>query len=257
MLYRAGASHLGPSMSVIEILDAIYRSVDCGRIRQKAHNRDRVILSKGHAAAALYATLWRHGLLGDLDPRTQYCQEGSVLAGHASHMVPGVEHSTGALGHGLPVAVGCAIGLRSAGVEDARVFCVVGDGELQEGSNWEALMLARTQRLSNLTVLVDANGISSIRRTQDVIDLEPMLRVFEGMGLTAREVPGHDSAALDAVLRESGQPSVVICRTVKGRGVAFAENDPIWHYRSLDEDRFRAALLALAEAVPETEEVLA
>lgn len=259
MLFRAGASHLGPSMSTIEILDAIYRHTDCAAIRQREPGRDRVILSKGHAAAALYGTLWHYGLLGDLDPRSDYCREGSILAGHASHMVPGVEHSTGALGHGLPVAVGCALGLRARGFDAARVFCVVGDGELQEGSNWEALTLARTAKLGNLIVLVDANGISSIRRTSDVIDLEPMASTFSGMGLEVREISGHDSLALDTLFAQPtfpNRPTIAICRTVKGYGVPFAENEPIWHYRSLDEERFRSALQSLEEAVAAKLEVV-
>ncbi|HZO53504.1 MAG TPA: transketolase [Bryobacteraceae bacterium] len=256
MLYRARASHLGPSMSVIDILCAVYGLVDLPRIRASAAGRDRVFLSKGHAAAGLYATLWHFDLL-DIDPRQHYCRDGSVLAGHASHAVQGVEHSTGALGHGLPVAAGCAYGLRSKGFNDARVYVVVGDGELQEGSNWEGLMFARHHNLSNLTVIVDANGISSIRPTREVIDLEPMGRVFAGLGFAVEEVKG-DYAAIDTALRKLhalSQPSVLIARTTKGQGIPFAENQPIWHYRSLDDTLFAEALAALdratKDAVPE------
>jgi transketolase len=249
MLYGARASHLGPSMSVVDILCAIYGLSDLARIREWAENRDRIFLSKGHAAAGLYATLWHFGLL-DLDPREQYCREGSVFAGHASHAVRSVEHSTGALGHGLPVAAGCAFGLRSRGFDDSRVYVVVGDGEMQEGSNWEALMFARHHKLSNLTVIVDANGISSIRPTREVIDLEPMAGAFTGLGFAVEEATG-DAASIDGALRRlhaSNQPSVLIARTTKGQGIPFAENQPIWHYRSLDEKLFTEAMAALDQA---------
>lgn len=247
MLYRARASHLGPSMSVIDILNAVYERVDCARIRQWQPDRDRVFLSKGHAASALYATLWHYGLLAT-DPRESYCRDGSVLAGHASHAVQGVEHSTGALGHGLPVAVGCALGLRSRALPGSRVYVVLGDGELQEGSNWEALWLARHHRLSNLTVIVDANAISSIRRTDEVIDMEPMTGVFAGMGLGVEEARGADPDAMAAALDRLcalDRPGVLVARTVKGQGVPFAEGEPIWHYRTLDERHFAEALAAL------------
>jgi transketolase len=252
MLYRARASHLGPSMSVIDLLAAIYGKVDLARIRACSPDRDRVILSKGHAAAGLYATLWHFNLL-DLDPRLHYCREGSPLAGHASHAVQAVEHSTGALGHGLPVAVGCALGLRSLGHACSRTYVVVGDGELQEGSNWEALMLARHHHLSNLTILVDANGISSIRPTREVVDLEPLARVFQGFGFAVEETPGSDPdairRALDSLEREE-VPGVLIARTVKGQGIPFAENQPIWHYRSLNDQLYADAMSALAGQAP-------
>jgi transketolase len=232
-------------MSVIDILCAIYSLTDLGKIRAGAPDRDRVILSKGHAAAGLYSTLWHFGLVND-DPREHYCRDGSVQAGHASHGVPSVEHSTGALGHGLPVAVGCAIGLRVRGFT-SRVYVVVGDGELQEGSNWEALMLARRHNLDNLSVIVDANGISSIRRTCEVIDLEPMARLFAGFGLEADEATGEAGALVQSLKRlsQARRTSVLIARTIKGQGVPFAENEPIWHYRPLDEPLYKLAMAAL------------
>jgi transketolase len=250
MLYGARASHLGPSMSVIDILCAVYGLADLARIRAQSPDRDRVFLSKGHAAAGLYATLWHFGLL-DTDPREHYCREGSVLAGHASHAVQGVEHSTGALGHGLPVAAGCAFGLRSRGFTGSRVSVVLGDGELQEGSNWEALMFAKHHHLSNLTVIIDANGISSIRPTREVIDLEPMARVFSSLGFAVEDSPGRAEILSQRLqqLHSTSLPSVLIARTIKGQGIPFAENQPIWHYRSLDENLYREALAALPEEV--------
>jgi len=238
-------------MSVVDILVALYGAVDVEAIRQGRPDRSRIIVSKGHCAAAVYAVMHHYGLLS-ADALADYCREGSLLAGHVSHAVKGVEHSTGALGHGLPVACGCAIGLRSRGDEGSRVFCVMGDGELQEGSVWEALMFARHHRLRNLVPLVDNNRISSITATDRVIDLQPLENRFAGFGFEPYVVDGHDVEAIQEALESierRGEPGVVICNTVKGRGVPFAENEPIWHYRSLGEEQFRAALAALAEAM--------
>lgn len=244
MLFKGRASHLGTSMSIVEMLTAIYESIDVEKIKAQDPARDRVIVSKGHGACATYSALTQFGIL---DPQlaATYHSDGTLLSGHVSHMVPGVEHSTGALGHGLPVAVGIALGLRSKKSASSRVFVILGDGELQEGSNWEALMLAYHLRLSNLVVMLDNNGISSIKRTYDVIDMEPIRDRFAGFGFAVHEVDGHDVAALKAAIAEierAGVPSVIVCNTVKGYGVPFAENEPIWHYRTLDEKSYREAV---------------
>jgi len=247
MLYRAKASHLGTNMSEIEILIAIFNSVDCTKIRDEAPDRARVIISKGHGAAATYATLAHFGILGREHLDT-YHLDGSALAGHVSHGVHGVEHSTGALGHGLSVAVGCAIGLRSRGFPKVPVFAVCGDGEIQEGSVWEALMFARHAKLSNLVMLLDNNQISSITQTDKVIDLKPIEKRFAGFDLFTKEVDGHNVAAVQEAIAQSlasGKPGAIVCNTVKGKGVAFAENQPIWHYRSLSDDLYKQAIEAL------------
>lgn len=250
MLHRSQAAHLGTSMSIIEILVAVFSSIDIAAIRQQRSDRSRVIVSKGHGAAAVYATMGHFGLI-DFDLLDTYHQNGSLLAGHVSHAVEAVEHSTGALGHGLPVACGCAIGLRTRDFRDSQVFVIVGDGELQEGSNWEALQLMSHLRLSNLIVLVDNNRISSITNTRDVINMEPLAQRFSGYGLAAHEVDGHDVEAIRqciAVVRESNQPSVIVCNTVKGYGVPFAEGKPVWHYRSLGAEDYETAIAALQGA---------
>jgi transketolase len=252
MLHRSGASHLGSSLSAVEILIAVYGACDLDRIRAHDPGRDRVFVSKGHAAAATYATLFHLGLL-EADAIATYHRDGSRLAGHVSHAVPGVEHSTGALGHGLPVAVGAALGLRSRGFTTASVYCVLGDGEIQEGSVWEALLLARHQHLERLIPIVDNNRISSIRPTREVLDLEPLGARFGGLGFDVLEVDGHDVRAIRAAIdriHRAGRPSVIIAHTTKGKGVAFAEDQPIWHYRSLDEHTFRDAVAALDRAEP-------
>jgi transketolase len=244
MLYGANASHLGSNMSAIEILAAIYGSVDCQKIKLNAPDRSRVLISKGHCAAATYATLAHFQILSDSFLET-YHRNGSFLAGHVSHVVHGSEHSTGALGHGINVAVGCAIGMRSCSYKDSLVFALVGDGEIQEGSVWEALMLAVHLRLENFIALVDYNGISSITKTEEVIDMRPLSNRFEGFGLFVREVNGHNVGAILNAINESikeKKPSVIICNTVKGFGVPFAEGDPMWHYKTLSENELKEAL---------------
>lgn len=247
MLHRARASHLGPNMSVVEILIAIYRSIDCMKVRNQAPDRSRVLVSKGHCAAATYAVMAHFDIL-PMSLLNTYHLDGSVLAGHVSHKVHGVEHSTGALGHGVNVAVGCALGLRSRGFADRPVFAVLGDGELQEGSVWEAMMFASHLKLNNLITLIDNNRISSITNTDKVIDMRPLTARFEGFGLRALEVDGHDvdaiMVAIDS-LRRDDSPGVIICNTVKGRGVPFAEWQPIWHYKTLTDEQYADAIANL------------
>jgi len=241
MLYKAKASHLGSSMSVVECLTAMYGNVDIEKIKTKQPDRSRVIVSKGHCASATYATMHHYGLLTVEQIKT-YHENGSLLQGHVSHGVPHVEHSTGALGHGLPVAVGVAIGLRSLKFNDAKVLCLVGDGEIQEGSIWEALMLAHHHRLSNLSIIIDNNQISSITDTHKVIDLNPLKDRFEGFGLQTFEVNGHNVEELDKAIKEGFQgetATAIIANTIKGKGVPFAEGQPIWHYRSLSDDDYK------------------
>jgi transketolase len=249
MIHGGQASHLGTSMSAVEILVAVYAACDIDGIRANAPGRDRVFVSKGHGAAATYAVLHHYGLM-DADTVATYHSNGSALAGHVSHAVPGVEHSTGALGHGLPVAAGAALGLRSAGHPDAKVFCVLGDGEIQEGAVWEALMFAAHHDLHRLIPIVDNNGISSIKRTREVLDMEPLEERFGGFGFDVHRVDGHSVPALTeaiASIHGARRPGVIVADTVKGRGVPFAEADPIWHYRTLDATLYADALAACDE----------
>lgn len=247
MLYRAKASHLGSNMSVIEMLMSVYSSVDCGAILDGALDRSRVLVSKGHCAAATYAVMAHYGIL-PMSLLDSYHLEGSLLTGHVNHSVHGVEHSTGALGHGINVAVGCALGLRSRGYPERPIFAILGDGELQEGSIWEAMMFVGHMKLNNLITLVDNNRISSITSTAKVIDMNPLAARFEGFGLTTYEVDGHDIEAVSAAIQRilnSSNPGVIICNTVKGRGVPFAEWEPIWHYKSLTEEQYLQAIAHL------------
>jgi transketolase len=247
MLHRAKASHLGSNMSAIEMLIAMYDSVDCDKIREQDPYRSRILISKGHCAAATYATMAHFGIVS-MSLLDTYHLDGSKLAGHVSHAVHGVEHSTGALGHGINVAVGCALGLRSRGHRDRLVLALVGDGEIQEGSIWEAMMYAVHMKLNNFIALVDNNRISSITNTEKVIDMRSVSARFEGFGLNVREVDGHDVRAISAAiaqLRVGDRPGVIVCNTIKGRDVPFAEWQPMWHYKTLTDDQYAEALAHL------------
>ena len=246
-LGAAGAGHVGPSLSCVEILRALYDGVARHRPLDPAWSeRDRILLSKGHGCVALYALLADHGYFDKATLRT-FCRRGSILGGHPeSALVPGVEFSTGALGHGLSVGVGMALALRRRG-SAARVFVVTGDGELGEGSNWEALAAAAHHRLDRLSLVVDRNGVQSSGMTADVLDLEPLDAKLRSFGCTVRLVDGHDVDALVGALAAGGAegPTAVICRTTKGRGLPTAEGDARWHYRSdLDAARLQAELKA-------------
>jgi transketolase len=245
--------HIGSSMSLIEIMRVLYDDI----LRYRADEpdwaeRDRCILSKGHGCIALYVMLAERGFFphGVLDT---FCRRDSVLGGHPeSGKIPGVEASTGALGHGLPIGVGRALGLRIKS-SDARVFVITGDGEIDEGSVWEAALSARKHRLSNLTVLIDYNKVQSAGPTAEILDLEPLGDKWRAFGFAVAEVNGHDVAALRRVLRsvpfERERPSLIICHTVKGKGLVFAENDANWHHKSSIKrdliDQMYAALGAL------------
>jgi transketolase len=243
LLYKSGASHLGPNMSVVEILIAMYGLCDVEKIKKKANERSRIIVSKGHCAAATYSVSNFFGLLSD-DFLNSYHQNGSLLAGHVSHSVPYVEHSTGALGHGLSVAVGCAIGLKSKLIKNSLSLCLCGDGEIQEGSIWEALMFAGHKKLDNLVVFIDYNKISSIKKTNEVVNLEPLYEKFQSFNLNVSIVDGHNVNEIINVANKTifkGKPTVLICNTIKGKNIPFAENEPIWHYKSLNDPLYEEA----------------
>lgn len=228
--------HIGSSMSPLEILRVLYDDVLQHRPKEpRWPERDRCILSKGHGCLALYAVLADKGYF-PLDVLKTFCRKGSILGGHPEHgKVPGVEASTGALGHGLSIGVGMALAARMR-KRTNRVFVIMGDGEIDEGSVWEAAMCAGKHSLSNLTAIIDYNKIQSAGPTAEIQELEPMLDKWEAFGFTAVEVDGHDVAKLREVLRklpfDAKRPSAVICHTVKGKGFPFAEHDPDWHHKS-------------------------
>lgn len=250
IIHASGASHIGSSFSVADILMAIYGCVDIDKIRNRQDDRDRVIVSKGHAAAALYAVLFKYGLL-DKTLLNTYYKNGSLLSGHVSHFVPFVEHSTGALGHGLSVGVGVCIGLKSRNFSISRVYVVIGDGEMHEGSNWEACMLAGHLKLNNLCVLVDNNHLGGIGRTDECCSLKSLKKMFGSFGFTVFEADGHDEKAISSIIKETrgntDKPVSIICRTVKGKGVSFMEEDNVWHYRPPNKEAYQKAAMELKE----------
>jgi len=248
IIHDSNASHIGTSFSSVEILNSIFKSVNIDKIKECSNDRDRIILSKGHGTAALYSVMNHHGLLSDETLHT-YFQNNSLLAGHVSHHVPFVEHSTGALGHGLPVGLGVAIGLSSKKIL-RRVFVVVGDAELQEGSNWEALMLAGHKITKNLIVFVDYNNLSQTDKLEKFCGLEPIKEKFESFNFNVMIVNGHDENEIISAIKKSEyskKPTVVICNTIKGKGVSFMENDILWHYRSPQGEDFEKALQELKD----------
>jgi transketolase len=228
--------HIGSSMSLIEIFRVLYDDILAYRSAEPQWpDRDRCILSKGHGCLALYVLLADKGFFPakELD---SFCLRDSILGGHPeAGKVPGVEASTGALGHGLSIGVGIAIGLRMRAAR-ARVFVVVGDGEINEGSVWEAALSAHKHRLSNLTVMVDYNKIQSAGPIAEILDLEPLADKWRAFGFSVAEVDGHDVEELRRVLRRmplaADAPTAIICHTVKGKGIPFAEHDANWHHKS-------------------------
>ena len=239
----AGVSHIGSSLSCADILAAFYGAVlRVDPARPRDPGRDRFVLSKGHAAAALYAALAARGFLPESELET-YFRNGTRLAGHASHHVPGVELSTGSLGHGLPVATGLALAGHLAGANH-RVFVLLSDGELDEGSNWEAALFAAHHRLDRLTAIIDANGLQSLAPVSETLELEPLAAKWRSFGWETIETGGHDPAALAEILAapaRAGRPRCVIARTTKGKGVSFMEHRVLWHYRAAQGDELAAA----------------
>jgi transketolase len=235
-LEGGGRGHIGSSMSLIEIMRVLYD--DVLRYRPKEphwRDRDRMILSKGHGCLALYVVLADKGFI-PLETLDTFCHRDSILGGHPeAGKIPGVEASTGALGHGLSVGVGMALAARMQ-ERDSRVLVCTGDGEINEGSIWEAAMCAGKHKLANLTVIVDYNKVQSAGPTREIQDLEPRMDKWKAFGFAVAEVDGHNVAALRAVFRRlpfsADKPSAVICHTVKGKGLPFAENDANWHHKA-------------------------
>lgn len=232
-IFRAGAGHTGGSLSCLDILVVLYRRVlkiDPGKPDDP--ERDRYLQSKGHSVESLYAVLADCGFF-PVEELETLCRYRSRLVGHPTRALPGIEANTGALGHGLAIAAGMA---KAAQLDNAswRVFTLLGDGELAEGSNWEAAMMAAHHRLDHLTAIVDYNKLQITGRVAEVNSPEPLADKWRAFGWTVREVDGHDYAALIEVLQtnpEAGHPTVVIAHTTKGKGISFMENEVNWHHR--------------------------
>ena len=232
MTHISGGSHIGGVMSVADIMAVLYADVLHYRAAEpRWDGRDRVIMSKGHAGAALYAALAECGFFPVEELRTYY-QNDSRLSGHISHKVPGVEISTGSLGHGLGIGVGMAIAAKQDG-KNHRVFAILGDGECNEGSVWEAAQAAANFQLNNLVAVVDHNHMQSLDYCERTLNSGTMAEKWRSFGWETIEVDGHDHNALRTALaaNNSGKPTVVVAHTVKGHGIPFMERDILWHYR--------------------------
>lgn len=250
MVHQARGSHLGGALSMADILAVLYGAVlRVNPSAPAAPDRDRFILSKGHTCSTLYSVLAETGFF-DKKVLDSYCVNGSPLPGHITKSeLPGIEFSTGSLGHGLPVACGIALALKRDG-SSARVFVAIGDGECAEGSNWEALLFARQHGLDNLILIIDKNGIQSLGATRDVLDLEPLEEKMRAFNWGVKTVDGHDVEqlleAFNGVPLVPGKPTVIIAETVKGKGVSFMEDKLLWHYKTPTPEE-------LAQAVAEIE----
>lgn len=245
MVARSQSSHVGTCFSMADILAVLYENVlRIDPSRPDASDRDRFILSKGHGTAVLYAILAEKGFF-PLDWLTSYNFHGAKLLGHCtSKGVPGVELSTGSLGHGLSVGLGIAKALKLDALE-SKVFVLLGDGECDEGAIWEAALLAPQLKLNNLVAIIDYNKIQSFGSVKEVIDLEPFSEKWSSFGWNACSIDGHDHKQLLNTLtnQDSGnKPTVIICHTVKGKGVSYMENQLAWHYRSPNKDELQIAI---------------
>ena len=245
MTSAANASHVGSALSVVDILSVLYTgAAEITPETTGEVNRDVVILSKGHAASALYSVLALQGFI-PVDWLKKYCENNSLLGGHISHKgIPGVELSTGSLGHGLPYGVGIAIARKLTNIS-GRIFVVLSDGECDEGTTWESAMVANHHNLDNLTVIIDRNRIQSLTFTEETLKLEPFAEKWRAFGWKTIVKNGHDHDAISEALTETNSPTCIIAETTKGKGVDFMENSVLWHYKSPTEEDLKNAFLQL------------
>lgn len=245
MTSRGGSSHIGSALSIADIVAVLYGQImTLDPSKPKWDARDRFILSKGHAGAIIYAALAELGFMPIEKLKTHY-QDGSELSGHISHKgIPGIELSTGSLGHGLSVAAGMAYAAKKDH-KGHRVFALLSDGECDEGSNWEAIMFAGHHKLDQLVAIIDYNNLQSLKSTTDTLNLEPFADKWRSFGWAVHEVGGHDHAMLvrtfESLPFELGKPNCVIAHTTKGKGVSFMENEVLWHYRTAKGDEYQRA----------------
>ena len=237
--------HMGSAMSLIEILRVLYDDILAYYPKNpRNEDRDRLILSKGHGCLALYAILADKGFFSKKILKTS-SKFNSILGGHPEFdKVPGVEASTGALGHGAPIGLGMALGAR-INKKIFKTFVIVGDGEINEGSFWEASMIASKHKLENFHIIIDYNKIQSYGKTKDVLDLEPLKQKLQSFGYEVDEINGHDISKLKTYFKKSKKikkPSALICHTIKGKGFYFAEQNPLWHHKNFFTDEEKKQL---------------
>jgi len=252
MAYAGNTVHIGCAFSIVEILAVLYRQhLHFPGNEPKSPERDFLVLSKGHGVMAQYACMRELGWIGEKEVRG-YFSDGSNLKGLSDSRVPGLEVTSGSLGHGFSVGVGMAMGAKLKG-SDQKTYIVVGDGELNEGPIWEGALFASHQGLGNLMVIVDENGFQAMGRTREIMNLSSIQKKFEAFGFDAVTIDGHDEHALDEAINtlwagDPKKPKAIVAKTVKGKGVAFMEDDNIWHYTRLNPQTYERAMFALRES---------
>jgi len=248
---KGGRGHIGPALSIVEIIRVLYDDIlDCRPDDPKWEERDRFILSKGHGCLALYALLADKEFF-PLEELDRFCHFNSILGGHPEVVTPGVEASTGALGHGFSIGIGMALAMRIKNI-DSDVFVLMGDGEINEGSVWEAAACASKHKIDKLTAIIDYNKIQSAGPVAEILNMEPLIDKWVSFGFHVVECNGHDIDELKYVLsdkaRVHGKPRVVICHTVKGKGIPEAEHNPDWHHKAkLDQETLDQLYKALGK----------
>jgi transketolase len=247
--YRAHVGHIGSALSVADIIAALYANI-LEIVSPDAPDRERFILSKGHAALALYAALFLRGWISDDELRT-FSSDGTCLGVHPEHVVTGIDFCTGSLGQGLSYGVGAALAARLQN-SSRRTFVLVSDAECNEGSLWEAVMFAAHHQLSGLIAIVDLNGQQALNYTEQVINMTPMAARWQAFGWDVHDVDGHDVEQIVSVIKSlntcSGSPHVVLAHTLLGKGVPFMERQIKWHYMPLSDDEYKLALQAIGDA---------
>lgn len=240
MHFESGVGHIGGNLSCLDILLAIHHRV--------LTDADQFVLSKGHAAGALYVTLWTVGKLTD-DDLVQFHKDNTLLSGHPPPQgIPDIQFATGSLGHGLGLSAGLALGMQLSG-KAGRVICLTSDGEWNEGSSWESLIFAKHQGLTNLAIIVDQNGLQGFGTTAEVANLAPLSDRFRAFGLRTLEIDGHDQTAVEETLKTSPSdgPLMIVAKTIKGHGVSFMENQLAWHYLPMNSDQYLTASREVGE----------
>ena len=250
MVHISNASHIGSALSMVDILAVLYNNIlNYDSNNPNWEERDKLILSKGHSCVSLYAVLGLKNFF-DIELLKTYGKNGSNFMNHISHKVPGVEFSTGSLGHGLPYAVGIALGNKLKKI-DSKVYVILGDGEVAEGSNWEALLFASHNKLDNLVVIIDNNNLQSLTTVDETLSLEPYDKKFLSFGCNVVKVDGHDHEQLNKVFSFNNpylKPNVVIAKTIKGKGVSYMENEVKWHYKSPNTQELLIAIKEINNA---------
>ena len=227
-------SHIGSNLSIVDILSVLY-------VKFLKDRKNSFILSKGHACLAQYCVLKEMGFINDKTLNT-FGKDGTILMSHASHKVPGINLSTGSLGHGLPVATGIALA-NKINKKKSKMFVLLSDGELDEGSNWESILFSSHHKLNNLVIIIDYNKLQSIDSIKDTLNLEPLDKKFKSFGCKVLVINGHNcEQILKALNSKSSRPLVIIANTVKGKGVSFMENSVLWHYKSLNSEDYQRAM---------------